>query len=87
LENIKDPRAADILIGYLKSEHIEIRGIVRRILAQLKNERAVEPLIELLKSPDKRERERTAATLKSITGKDFGVKYKKWKKWWDKNKK
>jgi hypothetical protein len=44
-------------------------------------------LIELLKSPDKRERERTAATLKSITGKDYGVKYKKWKKWWDKNKK
>ncbi len=87
LENIKDPRAADILIGYLKSEHIEIRGLVKRILGKLKNERAVEPLIELLKSPDKRERERTAATLKSITGKDYGVKYKKWKKWWDKNKK
>jgi HEAT repeat protein len=87
LENIKDPRAADILIGYLKSEHIEIRAIVRRILGKLKNERAVEPLIELLKSPDKRERERTAAALKSITGKDYGVKYKKWKKWWNKNKK
>jgi len=87
LENIKDPRAADILIGYLKSEHIETRATVRRILGKLKNERAVEPLIEILKSPDKRERKGAASALKSITGEDYGEKYKKWKKWWDKNKK
>jgi HEAT repeat protein len=56
-------------------------------LGKLKNERAVKPLVEILKSPDKWERKLAASVLKSITGKDYGEKYKKWKKWWDKNKK
>ena len=48
--------------------------------------RAVKPLWEILKSRDKRGKGSAAGALKSITGQDYGVKDKKWKKWWKKNK-
>lgn len=91
LEKIKDPRAldvlVDILIGYLQGGHIETRETVIQMLKTLKDERAVGPLVEILKSPDERERRRARYALKSITGKDYGENYKKWKKWWNKKQK
>ncbi len=80
----KDPGAVDAFIAELKSKNSSTRRTMVEILGQRKERRAVGPLIEMLKSRDRWERKRAANALKSITGKDFGVKYKKWKKWWKK---
>jgi HEAT repeat protein len=86
LLKIKNPGAVEVLIASLKSEDIKARKEIIFILGKCNDNRAVEPLIEILKSKDKWEKKRAAEALKSITGKDYGVKYKKWKKWWKKNK-
>ncbi len=82
----KNPEAVPILITSLKKEDTSIRKKVIYVLGVLKDYRAVEPLMEILKSSDKWGKKSAAGALKSITGKDYGVKYKKWKKWWKKNK-
>ncbi|NIM14973.1 MAG: hypothetical protein GTO45_23655 [Candidatus Aminicenantes bacterium] len=84
---IKNPGALEVLITSLKSEDINVRRAIIYILGKSNDYRAVEPLIEILNSKDKWEKKRAAEALKSITGKDYGVKYKKWKKWWKKTKK
>jgi len=86
LVKTKNPDAVPTLITLLKKEDIGIRKRIIYVLGRLKDYRAVEPLMETLKSPDKWEKKSAAGALKSITGKDYGVKYKKWKKWWKKNK-
>jgi HEAT repeat protein len=86
LLKIKNPGAVEVLIASLKSEAINVRKEIIHILGKSGDYRAVEPLVEILNSKDKSEKKRAAEALKSITGKDYGVKYKKWKKWWKKNK-
>jgi len=86
LEKINKPGLVDLLIASLTSEDPAFRRTVMDMLGKLKDRRAVGPLIEILQSPKSWERELAARVLKSITGKDYGVKYKKWQKWWKKNK-
>jgi HEAT repeat protein len=86
LEKINKPGKVDLLIASLDSEDPALRRTLMDMLGKLKDRRAVGPLIEILQSPKRWERDLAARALKSITGKDYGVKYKKWQKWWKKNK-
>jgi HEAT repeat protein len=86
LVKINKPGVVDLLIASLINTEPVSRRTVIDMLGKLKDRRAVGPLIEILQSPKQWERELAARALKSITGKDYGVKYKKWQKWWKKNK-
>ena len=86
LEKINNPGLVDLLIASLTSEDPVSRRTVIDMLGKLKDRRAVGPSIEIIQSPKRWERELAARALKAITGKDYGVKYKKWQKWWKKNK-
>jgi HEAT repeat protein len=85
LEKIKKPGVVDLLIASLTNKEPVSRRTVIDMLGKLKDRRAVGPLIEILQSPKQWERDLAARALKAITGKDYGVKYKKWQKWWKKN--
>ncbi|MGD2089202.1 MAG: HEAT repeat domain-containing protein [Candidatus Aminicenantes bacterium] len=85
LEKINKPGKVDLLIASLNSEDSTLRITLINMLGKLKDRRAVGPLIEILQSPKTWERDLAARALKAITGKDYGVKYKKWQKWWKKN--
>jgi HEAT repeat protein len=86
LSKVKNPKAVDMIIASLKNQDIDVRKSILVILEKLKDYRAVEPLVEILKgnTTDKWEKKRVAEALESITGQNYGVKYKKWIKWWNK---
>jgi HEAT repeat protein len=86
LINTKDPAATDVFIATLKSKDASLRRTMMGILGGRKERRAIGPIIERLKSRDRSEKRKAAHTLRVITGQNFGEKYKKWKKWWKKNK-
>jgi len=53
---------------------------------ELKDPRAVEPLISALEGENSWVREEAAKALANITGKDFGEDDTKWESWWHENK-
>jgi HEAT repeat protein len=55
-------------------------------LGEIKDRRAVKPLIDALGDQIKDVRKKAALALKEITGKDFGKDPAKWQEWWEKNK-
>jgi HEAT repeat protein len=86
LMETKDPAAVDLFIAELNNKNSSIRKAVLEILGKRKERKAVGPIIDLLQRCQRWEKKRVAAALKAITGKNYGVKYKKWKKWWKKNR-
>lgn len=71
------------LIVSLKENH---GGPALFALIMLKNNSSIEPLIECLNDKDNRVRGAAQHALIEITGKNFGEDYKKWQKWWMKQK-
>jgi HEAT repeat protein len=86
LAKITDPAAAKILMEYLQDNDAETRRFVIWLLGKLKYKPAIKPLIECLDTSDKLQKKNAWWALKWITGRDYGVKYKKWKKWWNKTR-
>ncbi len=46
----------------------------------------VEPILACLKFRDPKQRETAAATLRKLTGRDFGTDHAAWAAWWEENK-
>jgi HEAT repeat protein len=85
---VNDLRAVEPLIVLLKEDNFEIKYASINALGDLKDSRAIEPLIRVLKDDREYRTLYTAAAgvLKSITNKDFGDDYNKWKTWYNKQK-
>ncbi|MBA7575546.1 HEAT repeat domain-containing protein [Candidatus Atribacteria bacterium 1244-E10-H5-B2] len=79
--------AFEFLIKALKDKDKHTRMFVVLELGDIGDKRIVEPLIETLKDKDGDVRLDAAKALKKITAKDFEFDYKKWKSWYDKQKK
>jgi len=99
LAETKDPKAVDFLISALSDPDLIVRCHVCPALANkgIKDFRAVEPLIALLKDiKDMKKRKDplydvifedwVEEALNVITGKRFGADPEKWRKWWEENK-
>jgi len=63
-----------------------VRGYTARVLRKIKDARAVEPLINILKDEKYDVRQKTAEALENITGEGFGISQSQWKEWWEENK-
>jgi len=61
------------------------KTIIRRMW-RMREDRVGE-LVEQLKDRDWRVRCSAAGALKEITGEDFGTRYRKWRRWWRKQRK
>lgn len=85
LKKTKDTRATEPLINVLNDRNSKVRNYAADALGSIGDSRAVEPLIAVLY--DENVRKTAAKALKNITGEDFREDYKKWQKWWKKNKK
>lgn len=86
LAKITDPAAAEALMQHLQSNNARTGRSVIWLLGKLKYKPAIEPLIECLDTSDEWQKKDARWALRSITGRDYGVKYKKWKKWWNKTR-
>jgi HEAT repeat protein len=86
LIDTKDPEATDLYIGILNEKSSSLRNTFIGILGSRKDRRAIGPIIKCLKSRNRHEKKKAAHALKVMTGQDFGDSYKKWNKWWKKNK-
>jgi hypothetical protein len=65
---------------------MDVRWCLIWALTELKDNRLVEPLIELLESEETRVRWAAIVGLHNITGQNFGEDAPKWQEWWGKNK-
>jgi len=74
------------LLDFLPTASPWPRFEVMKILGEFKVRRAVEPLIEMLRSRNKGFRRIGRQTLIQITGRDLGLSYRKWSRWWKKEK-
>ncbi len=81
-----DPKAADLFVPALSESNSGFVRFMIEILGSRKERAAVEPLIEKLKSKDRGIKRTAHTALESITGQRIKAKYKKWRKWWEKNK-
>ena len=87
LGEIGDKRAVEPLIKALKDEDKFVRASAAVALGEIGDKRAVEPLIEALKDEDESYVRMAAAwALEEITGEDFGTDYRKWRRWWRRQK-
>jgi hypothetical protein len=99
LAETEDPKAIDFLISALSDPDLIVRCFACAALGNkgIKDFRAVEPLIALLKDiKDMKKRKDplydaifedwVEGTLNVITGKRFGADPEKWEKWWEENK-
>jgi hypothetical protein len=82
----KDRRAVEPLIRAMKDREFVVVMLAARYLGKIGDERAVEPLIGNLRSQNVGVRQWSYNALKTVTGKDFGEDYAKWKAWYEKNK-
>jgi len=92
-ESLQDFSALDPLMERLNDNEARVRSQVALALWRLKNLKAVEPLIQRLKIENDKDVQLTLDnSLMFLTGKRFffgliGGNYKRWSKWWEKEKK
>jgi len=88
LEKLKEKHNIEGIIKYLGSSALDYsaRNQAVEILGNLKDPRAIEPLIAALKDANSPVRKSAAISLTKITGKDFGQYPEEWQKWWEQNK-
>jgi len=102
LGETENPKAVDFLIAGLSDKDWVVRCYVCPVLDRLvqkgiKDFRAVEPLIALLKHTNDMKKRKdprydsmfgdwVEGVLEAITGKHFGADPEKWEKWWEENK-
>jgi len=88
LGQIKDPGAVDALIAVLRDEEEWLRHTAIQALANIKDPRAVEPLIAALEDESRPVHAAAGSALRKITGKSIpGDDPRKWREWWEQNKK
>lgn len=87
LMNRRPPVTAGLLLPLLDHPTPAVQRAVIEMLTELKDPRAVSPLIDLLqrKGRDRSAAERVVSALRAITGKYLGYNHKKWRKWWKKH--
>jgi hypothetical protein len=71
----------DGLIGRLTSHRAILRQRAARLLGQSGNQRAIEPLIDLLGDENEQVQDAAVEALKTLTGKDFGLDAQQWRQW------
>ncbi|MCX7914486.1 MAG: HEAT repeat domain-containing protein [Thermodesulfovibrionales bacterium] len=84
---IGDRETVEHILSLLNDKYSRVRLEAARALKYMKDPRAIEPLIQVLeddKNSDVRNEAKRA--LEEITGQNFGIKYHKWKMWWQENK-
>jgi HEAT repeat protein len=74
------------LIDALKDINADVREAAVQALGEIKDARAVAPLIAVLKDEDRVVCYEAAETLEKITGQDFGDNQESWQSWWEANK-
>ncbi|MBL7081321.1 MAG: HEAT repeat domain-containing protein [Candidatus Omnitrophica bacterium] len=83
--------AVEPLVVCLSDERTELQAAAARALGEIKDRRAVGPLIECLRKKQKRKRGSITLynlhyeakdALRKITNEDFGESYSRWQKWW-----
>jgi len=83
LGELRDPLAVDALIQVLVDEHFQFQMEAADALGKIGDEKAVGPLIAILKStwivPLK---VNASEALRKITGEDYGFSVEDWEKWW-----
>jgi len=72
------------LILALKDDDIIIQVAAIQALGEIKDPRAIKPLIDAFN--EKKFQPVLADALHEITGQDFGENQAKWQKWWEENK-
>ncbi len=78
--------SVDPLIGVLQDKKSISRGDAAWALGNIKNTKAVEPLISALGEGDPVLSKDAHNALKKISGKEFGPDPKEWREWWEKEK-
>jgi len=85
-------KGLETVIAALKDEDSTVRGGAARSLGEIKDSRAIKPLIAVvLKDEDSGVRSGASIALSKITGENFGDPSKwphpsEWQEWWEKNK-
>ena len=82
---VKEERVSH-LTKQLKDRDWRVRRSAAEALGEVGDKRAVEPLIEALQDKDRRVRNAAVWALEEITGEDFGTDYRKWRRWWRRQK-
>lgn len=76
----------DLLIAALMDTNADIRRKAAYMLADIKDPRAIGPLIVVLQDNDKDVQLAATYALQQITGQDLGEDPVKWQEWWEENK-
>jgi len=63
-----------------------VRWAAAKALGEIKDPRAIEPLITALSEKDINLHMFAAGALREMTGRDFGTDYSKWQEWWEQKK-
>lgn len=89
LGTIGDEQAVEPLLNLLNSQYFG--GIISEALAGIKSRRAVEPLINFLEKMNREDQikdsNRVISSLAKITGQNFGSDVKRWREWYEAEKK
>ena len=78
---MESPEAVELLIEALGDESHLVRILAAIALGIKKNPKAVEPLIGVLRDESPEVRKACAEILERLTGKHFGVNFKRWWEW------
>jgi HEAT repeat protein len=84
LGEIGDKRAVEPLMKLIEGKQGDAINNAAEALGKLKDKRAIGLLVGLLNDPFQWNRKAAVEALASITGKDFGMDYEKWKAWHNK---
>lgn len=79
--------AVEPLIAILTHPDETVRDRAVSALGEIKDSRAIQPLLTVMKSKDRNFQWLVAEALTKITGKFFSDDLRKWQNWWKKNKK
>jgi hypothetical protein len=79
---------ADTLADYLKDEEAELRRAAALAAAQKEPpaKQLIPNLLPLLKDPDKDVPPAVRASLRAMTGQDYGTDFRAWQEWWNRQK-
>jgi len=70
----------------LQDKEFFVQAKAAEALGEIQDSRAIEPLIETMKSGNILVKKHTADALKKITKQSFGMDYESWLKWWKEHK-
>lgn len=78
--------AEDVLTAVGREQDSSARIGLAAVIQKLRLQKAIDPILGWLSSSDQDVKRVTEATLKVLTGENFGQDPEKWAAWWEKNK-